>query len=519
MGGFENNVVLAKNLNFDEAAPKPHLGIINAAGKFPIGTGNSYPIPEILAGKITSPSGTLSIGYNSPNITMDLVGGFADLHVAKWIVNPTAGAGGNQTTIAAAIAAASSGDTIFITPGTYTENLTLKAGVNLTAFGCDSSQNGTGHVIISGTCTLTTAGSVTISGIQLQTNSAAFLAVTGTLASIVNLENCYLNCTNATGITFSSSSASAAINIKDSRGNLATTGIGLFANSSAGSMVITNCNFGNSGGSTTASTNSAGSVLIGYTTITFPLSASSTAMINGQTVLVETTAQNATCLTTAGTGISIWSESTFSSGSASAVSIGAGTSVSIYNCNVGSTNTNAITGAGTLNYSSIIFTNTSSLINTTTQTAQYTNLGKWKSSGQPAFLGTLAGAALNKTGTGTSYTLGTDALTEIFDQDNNFNTNGTFTAPVTGKYQLSCVGGLQGATILQQNITQIVTSNRTYTGNIGRSANSNDLYVNLTALADMDTADTATVTIRGFGEAGDTDDIAAGSFFSGFLAC
>lgn len=75
MSGFENDVMLAKNMNFDEAGAKPHLGIIDAAGKFPIGTGSTQPTPEILGGTITSPLGTLSIGYSSPNITMDLVGG------------------------------------------------------------------------------------------------------------------------------------------------------------------------------------------------------------------------------------------------------------------------------------------------------------------------------------------------------------------------------------------------------------------------------------------------------------
>lgn len=75
MAGFENDVMLSKNLNFDEAAAKPHLGIINAAGKIPIGTGNTFPTPEILAGSLTSPLGTLNIGYSSPNITIDLVGG------------------------------------------------------------------------------------------------------------------------------------------------------------------------------------------------------------------------------------------------------------------------------------------------------------------------------------------------------------------------------------------------------------------------------------------------------------
>ena len=57
--------------------------------------------------------------------------------VAKWIVDSTASLG-THTTIAAALTSASSGDTIFIRPGTFTENLTLKAGVDLCAFDCDA---------------------------------------------------------------------------------------------------------------------------------------------------------------------------------------------------------------------------------------------------------------------------------------------------------------------------------------------------------------------------------------------
>lgn len=79
MSGFENDVVVGKNLNFDNSAPPPHLGILDAEGKFPIGTGNTAPTPEILGGSIISPLGTLSIGYSSPNITIDLTGGGAGI--------------------------------------------------------------------------------------------------------------------------------------------------------------------------------------------------------------------------------------------------------------------------------------------------------------------------------------------------------------------------------------------------------------------------------------------------------
>lgn len=95
MASWENDVTVCKNLNFDPASAKPHLGILNTAGKFAIGTGNSYPIPEILGGILTSPDNSIIFGYSSPNITAVVAGGST---VGKTItgdsggaLNPTAG--------------------------------------------------------------------------------------------------------------------------------------------------------------------------------------------------------------------------------------------------------------------------------------------------------------------------------------------------------------------------------------------------------------------------------------------
>ena len=89
---------------------------------------------------------------------------------------------GTHTTIGAALSAASAGTTIFIKPGTYTENPALVAGVNLTAWLTDADS---GTVIINGKCTFSSAGTVIISGIQLLTNSDYFLSITGANASVV----------------------------------------------------------------------------------------------------------------------------------------------------------------------------------------------------------------------------------------------------------------------------------------------------------------------------------------------
>ena len=305
---------------------------------------------------------------------------------AKFIVSSSA-ANGTHTTIASALAIASSGDTIFIRPGTYTENLTLKAGVNLTAFGSDSSQNGTGKVIIQGTCTLSEAGTVTISGVQLQTNSAAALAVTGSAASIVNLENCYLNFTNSTGITYSSSSSSSAINIKNCSGNLGTTGIGIFTASSAGRMSLRYVNFSNSGNSTTASTTSSTTIEIFYSIFGSVFSTSSTGNIIFENTYVDASGINTACLTSAGTGIQTIYSGYFASGSASCLSIGSGTTCNIAGAIFSSSNTNALTGAGTVNYRNLSFTGTSKTINVTTQTIAGTIAGSTTTAPTAGYLG------------------------------------------------------------------------------------------------------------------------------------
>jgi len=290
--------------------------------------------------------------------------------VAQYIVAPTIAEGANYTTIASAIAAAVSDTgnrTIFIRPGTYTENLTLSPNINLTAFGCDSSLNLTGNVKIVGKATLSTAGSVTISGIELKTNSDFFLVVSGSNASIVNLNNCYLNCLNATGISFTASNTAALINIAYCFGNLGTTGIGLFSGSSTGLLRIFASQMRNSGLSTTASTMSAGIYNIENSSLTIPLSTTSTAAMSITNSVVDCSVVNATALLYNGSAGGNAEFTYFASGSSSAVSVGSGATLTIDNCTISSTNTNAMTGAGTVAMRGCIFANSSVKSNVTTQ--------------------------------------------------------------------------------------------------------------------------------------------------------
>ena len=110
--------------------------------------------------------------------------------------------------------------------------------------------------------------------------------------------------------------------------------------------------------------------------------------------------------------------------------------------------------------------------------------------------------------------------TEIFDQGDNFASN-TFTAPVTGRYQLN----------VQMYTNQVdydgayaqfklITSNRNYLAAVDPGAfDSNPDYWSFTiaTLADMDASDTATVQLDFGSGHGNTIDISTFSYFSGFL--
>ena len=70
MAGFDNDTMYADNYDFRGVSPvEPQVTV---EGQLPIGTGGS---PAIEVGLITSPLGTIDIGYSNPNITIDLMGG------------------------------------------------------------------------------------------------------------------------------------------------------------------------------------------------------------------------------------------------------------------------------------------------------------------------------------------------------------------------------------------------------------------------------------------------------------
>lgn len=156
--------------------------------------------------------------------------------------------------------------------------------------------------------------------------------------------------------------------------------------------------------------------------------------------------------------------------------------------------------------------------------------GTMVNTSQPAFLAVLGTNDANATGAGATYILGTTgtALTEIFDQGNNFNTNGTFTAPVSGVYFFTVTFLLSSVPVATSSMQiTIDTSNRNYVfqspGNLLANGMGN-ATLTATTLADMDAGDTAICNVTASGGAGDTATVygstsVPGTMFSGYLVC
>jgi hypothetical protein len=354
---------------------------------------------------------------------------------AKWIVDPSL-ANGTHSTIAAALTSASSGETIFVRPGTYTENLTLKAGVNLTAYECDSGTlQTTANVTIIGKASFSAAGSVAISGIRLQTNSDYLLSVTGNAASLVNLIDCYLNITNNTGIQHSSSSANASIALNNCQGDIGTTGIAFCDLSVAGVLSVNSCYFYNTGATTTQSSIGGACMFFSFNSrlwfpiLTTGISTAGVGIIGGY---ITTSLLNVTALTiNATSGVSSLTNSLVSSGTASAISIGASAVLRMEGINeISCSNANIITGAGTLRYPGFtVSQSASAAMNVTTQALQTLRTGNLLTNGTVNLL----------TGTN-AINVGTDAVQKAITFGN-----------ITGNTAVNINSGTSGSTYTTTN--------------------------------------------------------------------
>jgi hypothetical protein len=133
----------------------------------------------------------------------------------------------------------------------------------------------------------------------------------------------------------------------------------------------------------------------------------------------------------------------------------------------------------------------------------------------PAFLSHPSGTLSNVTGDGTAYTV--VFATEVFDQGSDA-TSTTFTAPVTGRYQINVSLGIAGLTSSTTVVSlNIVTTNRTF--NVGYAnpyacaGGGTDFTMPASVIADLDASDTAHISIT-VANGAKVVDLTTASFFS-----
>ena len=112
---------------------------------------------------------------------------------------------------------------------------------------------------------------------------------------------------------------------------------------------------------------------------------------------------------------------------------------------------------------------------------------------------------------------------ETFDIGSNFASDHTFTAPVTGKYQLNAMVRMDNLDSSGTWVAMTIqTSNRNYTMlNSASTLDTDSGYwtFTVTALADMDANDTANILFNKSGGSATGDATDGAAHFNGFLAC
>ena len=379
-----------------------------------------------------------------------------DLHTARFIVSGGGEPdGANFTTLATAYAAAvaeGAPQTVFMQPGIYTIGTQqLQNGINISAFGSDSALStvdgfGGTSVIIVGKFTVANNCLATIYGVGLQGDSDYFLEMSGSTYGVINLDSCYLNAEDATGIGFSTSNASAEINLLYCTGGISFDNLNesLFAHSSAGTLSIDHTIIVSPGTDVFNSTVSAGNLNINHCNFQFPITSSGTASVDISHSTIDTSVHNVTALTMGGSGAHSINHTTVNSGTASAISIGNTTTLAL--CEIGSSNTNAITGGGTVDLAGIVFTGSSSTVDTTTvNPLPFLPAGGGGFGSPTYFLSYLSSQQSNVTGDGTNYPIVFDSTLTNVGLAYNAGT-GVFTAPETGFYYFEtnvCFNSLQ----------------------------------------------------------------------------
>ncbi len=393
MAGFANDVMVADNVNFTGLTGVPgKIATVTTNGQLLIG---STATPNIRVGVLTSPDSSITIGYSSPNITLQsgsavlksvptddgtatpssgvlkILGSSASDYIqsgmvthsdgtsnevyienrlwqTKFVVDASATIGqrGTYQTITAATAAASSGDAVFIRGGTYTEDFSPKDGVSYFGFGA-------GNVTIIGKVSINLDGNYYFQDLTFETNNDYAIELTGLNHPVTSFTRCNFTGSNHTILNLST--AFGSTDFENCFFDLTTTGIAHFVTNNSGPAT----RFGysvleNSAGSSTANVNSGLPITFNWSACKSPLQSTINGTWNIANSILNTFATNSTALDIQGTGLNgDLNFVTIASGSGVCVSVDTGCAIKANNCCFATNGAFMVTGGGTFSYAGI----------------------------------------------------------------------------------------------------------------------------------------------------------------------
>lgn len=462
MAGFDNETLYANNYDF--RGVQPVVAQVTVAGQLPIGTGGS---PAILVGSLTSPGGTVTIGYSSPNITLDINGSLVGQTItgnSGGALSPTAGNWNILGTATNGIQSAGAGSTLTVR---------MQSPYADADFSFESQAGGTVR-----TLTVQNTVDAASSGAILQVGVAGTSSADPFYRSFIG----------------SSKSYAWGQRQSDTFWALSTVAAG---DADLTDQILLTFDEG----------------IVGANRAFFPIQAMALAQATaGGDVDLNITNNDTTAGSNARINIQV-----SSTGGGDAYLSWTGPPDNWY----AGVNKSASNAWQVQTQQVNVFPNADTVLQSTVD-------GEITLPLTPQFSATTdpGTAQSNVTGAGAAYTV--LYPTEIFDVGNNYSSP-NFTAPVTGKYQFSFICRVSGLTASANAIyLSLTTSNRGYTvmelqaANV-RTTGDNGITLSGSVLADMDAMDTAAVTVQVNGMAGNTASIAVAAInnnrFMGFLAC
>ncbi len=303
---------------------------------------------------------------------MALTTGTNNYSPARYQVSQVSGYG-NYTTIQSAIDAATAAGVpadILIMPGTYTEDINMSASVNINGWGADGTNISSlpllNNVVINGVIYALYDGSAVLSGITCTSNGDGCLNLDSSGLTKLTVKNCQFYLTDNQCVFMENTSALLEMYYC----NVYLTDALVGFNIVGGTVNNYFCNFVSDHAG--MSTNSFDACVSGSLNFHYCKSSVTVTTLGGNSIITGIYSEwnipgtSGASIRMIGSGTKMFEYCKFNSGANTAVTISSTATVGMYGCEITSSATAAISGAGTLNYGWMIFTN-SKVITVTTQ--------------------------------------------------------------------------------------------------------------------------------------------------------